>query len=153
MSKKCVKVVHTRNMHIFAQGASICMSRVCTFCKGCLVGTSPCMSSVPTSFCKGLPCRHCLNAWGAWPIVPPCSHGPVSRNYYPANLIFSKTSNAGGTSPQCMYVFVFQYCRLLLRLHICCMMWRGYLYLYLCLCSYSVCICIVDCYFGGPWSN
>ena len=39
-----------------------------------------------------VPSRHCPNAWGAWHIVLPCSHGPVSQNYYLGNFKFSNTS-------------------------------------------------------------
>ena len=41
---------------------------------------------------QAVPSRHCPNAWGAWPIVLPCSHSPVSQKYYLGNFKFSNTS-------------------------------------------------------------
>ena len=43
-----------------------------------------------TYILQGVSCKQCLSAWGASPIVLPCSHGPVSQNYHPANVMFSK---------------------------------------------------------------
>ena len=43
-----------------------------------------------TYILQGVSCKQCLSAWGASPIVLPCSHGPVSQDYHPANAMFSK---------------------------------------------------------------
>ena len=147
--------MHNNKIYVyFAQDASPCTVYL-HFARGAYI--------LQEVSCK----QQCLNACGGSPIVLPCSHGPVRQNYYPANFMFPKKSNAWGTSLQCYFGMLLRWLSknaivshtylfdgywqdlnsvdyilvavLLIRFHICCALGRRYLHLCLCLYLYFNC--------------